>query len=91
VQFSFLLADGTSSATSVLRQVRPELHNSPLVLSLSRVPERLSPKAAPYLPSYGLALVKTALSVGEFVDLPEIRRVMRVNIGPDTERQWSPR
>jgi hypothetical protein len=42
--------------------------------SLSRVPERLSPQEAPYFPSYGLALVKTALSVGQFADRAEIRR-----------------
>jgi len=37
---------------------------NPLVPFLSGVPERVSPQAALYFPWYGLALVKTALSVG---------------------------
>src|SRR3989442_7675708 len=44
-----------------------------LMCSLSRVPEGPSPEVAPYFPSYGHALVKSALSVWRLDDLAQIR------------------
>src|SRR5216684_2212616 len=52
--------------------VRP---TGPLVLPPGRVPERVPPLAAPYSPSYRLALVKPEWSVGQnVVDPASIRR-----------------